>query len=74
MAVGRESSVLQLPGSIEQTLSIEGDHSTMVKFQHNANPGYTSVVRHINNVLSEAPNAGSIGEYFLSLGSWREFH
>lgn len=59
MAVGRESSVLQLPSSIEQTLSIEGDHSTMVKFDHNGNPGYTSVVRHINNAISEATNAGT---------------
>lgn len=58
MAVGRESSVLQLPSSIEQTLSLEGDHSTMVKFQNNGNLGYTSVVRHIKNVLSEAAIAG----------------
>lgn len=58
MAVGRDSSVLQLPSSIEQTLSLEGDHSTMVKFQNNGHLGYTSVVRHIKNVLSEAPIAG----------------
>lgn len=62
MAVGRESSVLQLPSSIEQTLSIEGDHSTMVKFENNGNLGYTSVVRHINGVLSEAANPGTASE------------
>lgn len=58
MAVGRDSSVLQLPVAIEQTLSVEGDHSTMVKFEYRADLGYTSVVGHINKFISEATNTG----------------
>ncbi|KAI5842142.1 hypothetical protein DFP73DRAFT_480373, partial [Morchella snyderi] len=39
-----EPTILHLPSSIEEMLAIDGDHSTLVKFQYKAQLSYTSVL------------------------------
>lgn len=62
MAVDSGSSVLQLPGTIEESLSVEVDHSTMVKFENNRNTTYISVVRHLKNFISNGSAMAEISE------------
>lgn len=54
MLVPRSSAVLCLPSAIEQTLALEGDHWSMVRFQHRGALGYTSVVRHVTSAIGPA--------------------
>ncbi|KAL0633622.1 hypothetical protein Q9L58_007446 [Maublancomyces gigas] len=51
-AVDAESSVLQLPDTIEESLAVEGDHSSMVKFKHKGDQTYKSVVRYLEDFTS----------------------
>lgn len=60
MAVDSGSSVLQLPDTIEESLSVEGDHSTMVKFENNHDKTYTSVVRHLKKFVLDGSAVAQI--------------
>lgn len=51
---GKLLVVLQLPDSIEEALAVDGDHSTMVKFENSNHRSYTSVVRHLKTVALDA--------------------
>lgn len=53
-AVESSSSVLRLPDSIEETMAVDGDHSTMVKFEDRNHRSYTSVVRHLKAIALDA--------------------
>lgn len=50
-AVESESLILNLPSSIEETLPAEGDHSTMVKFEHEHHATFTSLIRKLRELI-----------------------
>lgn len=53
-----ESSVLQLPDTIEESLAVDGDHSSMVKFKHKGDQTYKSVVRYLEDFTSYSTQIG----------------
>lgn len=45
------SAVLQLPKSVEESMPVEGDHSSMVKFKHKDRGTYLVVLGHLKGNL-----------------------
>ncbi|KAI5839056.1 ankyrin repeat-containing domain protein [Morchella snyderi] len=50
--VDRESSILKLPWHLEDVQSAEGDHSSLVKFDHQLNHSYTTLRDRLKVLLS----------------------
>lgn len=61
-AVEQGSSMLQLPNKIEETLAVEGDHSDMVKFDHNSGLAYTTILKHLREFKPVVDPATQLGE------------
>ncbi|KAF2010868.1 hypothetical protein BU24DRAFT_496047 [Aaosphaeria arxii CBS 175.79] len=55
-AVETQSALLQLPDAIEEKIPLDGDHSTMVKFNADTDAGYTSVLGRLQQYEREAPS------------------
>ncbi|KAA8894721.1 hypothetical protein FN846DRAFT_785990 [Sphaerosporella brunnea] len=57
-AVEAESALLQLPETMEETLSVAGDNSTMVKFKHKAHTTYKNVLEYLEEYAHPCPRLG----------------
>ncbi|KAI5839395.1 hypothetical protein DFP73DRAFT_484041 [Morchella snyderi] len=49
--VERKCSILNLPSNIEEVLGGEGDHSSLVKFQHPQDHTYTTILTRFSNLI-----------------------
>jgi hypothetical protein len=54
--VGTDSALLQLPDSMEEKISLDADHSTIVKFDTRNSQGYTSARDRLVQFERDAPS------------------
>ncbi|KAF8246979.1 hypothetical protein K440DRAFT_661715 [Wilcoxina mikolae CBS 423.85] len=56
IAVADESAILQLPTSIERKISVDRDHSMMIKFKTKIDAVYCDIRRELGEMISLAPD------------------
>jgi hypothetical protein len=56
-AVNDDSTLLQLPDSLEEKIPLEANHSELVKFMTQGSRKYDQVRRRVTQLLEEAPEA-----------------
>ena len=56
MAVGKDSSLLQLPDSDEIKIRVDQDHSNLVKFDFPQDKTYRTVINYLREIQETAGN------------------